>query len=270
MLIWVCALACEAKPVIDFYRLKKVRGDEAFDLYRNDDMACVISGTGKLASAAATAWVAARESTHVSPRWINLGIAGAAEHEPGSLFRLHQIIDAESGKRYYPIIPEKWSITGHVGLCLNQPSTDYNTEYLFDMESSGFFPTASRFSSAELIRSLKIVSDNQQVQIGRDRQRVSDLIAQNMKHISAQAQALLDLSDPFLSLDITPEAWEAINTLAHFSTTERALLRGLLRYLLNRQYHISNLTRSLSQFDSAKTILCALQQMCRKDSQQLT
>ena len=77
MLIWVCALHCEAKPVIDFYRLKKSHDDNAFDLYRGENMACIISGMGKLASAAASAWIAARYEDSASIAWINLGVAGA-------------------------------------------------------------------------------------------------------------------------------------------------------------------------------------------------
>ena len=57
MLVWVVAMHCEAKPVIDYYRLKKSRIDHAFDLYRGDQMLCVISGIGKTAVAAASAWV---------------------------------------------------------------------------------------------------------------------------------------------------------------------------------------------------------------------
>ena len=38
MLIWVAALHCEAKPVIDYYRLRKLHG-QAFDVYRGDGMA---------------------------------------------------------------------------------------------------------------------------------------------------------------------------------------------------------------------------------------
>ena len=79
MLIWVCALHCEAKPVIDFYRLKKSHDDTAYDLYRGQDMACIVSGPGKLASAAATAWIAGRQQQTASLTWINLGCAGAAE-----------------------------------------------------------------------------------------------------------------------------------------------------------------------------------------------
>ena len=78
MLIWVSALHCEAKPVIDFYRLKKSHDDNAFDLYRGDNMACIISGTGKVASSAACAWIAARYEDEASIAWINLGTAGAA------------------------------------------------------------------------------------------------------------------------------------------------------------------------------------------------
>ena len=80
MLIWVCALHCEAKPVIDFYRLKKSHDGNAYDLYRGEDMVCIVSGPGKLASAAATAWIAAQEQSAGSLAWINLGVAGAAEH----------------------------------------------------------------------------------------------------------------------------------------------------------------------------------------------
>ena len=102
MLIWVAALHCEAKPVIDFYRLKKSHDDNAFDYYRGDDMACIVSGTGKIASAAACAWIASRNRQAASIAWINLGIAGAAEHDIGALFSLNQVIDGDDGKRYYP------------------------------------------------------------------------------------------------------------------------------------------------------------------------
>lgn len=102
MLIWVCALHCEAKPVIDFYRLKKSHEHSAFDVYRGDDMTCVISGVGKVASAAASAWIAAGYRDHTTLTWINLGVAGAAEHDIGELFLLNKVVDADSGQRYYP------------------------------------------------------------------------------------------------------------------------------------------------------------------------
>ena len=112
MLIWVSALHCEARPVIDFYRLRKSHDDNAFDLYRGDNMACIISGPGKVASSAACAWIAARYEDEASIAWINLGTAGAAQHDLGTLFSLHQIIDADDGHRYYPAPAIKGELDG--------------------------------------------------------------------------------------------------------------------------------------------------------------
>jgi nucleoside phosphorylase len=194
MLIWVCAMRCEAKPVIDFYRLKKSRDDNAFDLYRGDDMACIISGIGKLASAAATAWIAARHDDAASIAWINLGIAGAATAEPGAIFALDQVIDADSGQRYYPAPGADSSLSGRACLTLSRPGEDYREDYLFDMEASGFMHSALRFSSAELTQCIKIVSDNPRHKTGKDRPRVSALIHQHIELIDQQATGLLALN----------------------------------------------------------------------------
>ena len=267
MLIWVCALHCEAKPVIDRYRLKKSHADSAYDLYLNQDMICIISGPGKLASAAATAWVAAREPGG-APAWINLGTAGAAEHEIGSIFQLHQVIDADTGQRLYPAITETPILAGHAGLCLSQPSTEYRAEYLFDMESSGFLQSALRFSSAELIRCIKLVSDNRREQVGRDRGRISGLIQAQMESIDAQAQALIGLNQSLLDLEIAPGTWEKFLTLAHFSQTQKSRLKTLLRFLLQRNTSDSLFER-LADRPSANSILQSLEAMRRQESEKL-
>ena len=269
MLIWVCALHCEAKPVIDFYRLKKSHADNAYDLYRNQDMVCIVSGPGKLASAAATAWIAAQQQAAGSLAWINLGIAGAAEYDIGSAFLLNQVIDADSAQRFYPVMPEKTILPGKTGLCLSQPSTEYHDDYLFDMESSGFMQSALRFSSAELIRCLKVVGDNRHEQTGRNRQRVSDLIQQHIEIIDAQARALDELNRQLLELEIAPDTWEQIMGLAHFSQTEQSRLRILLSYLLNRSIRGNELLAHLDDHSSAGAILQSLEALSRQDSERL-
>ena len=128
MLIWVCALHCEAKPVIDYYRLKKSHDDSAFDLYRGDNMVCIISGTGKVASAAACAWIAASHNEATSFAWINLGTAGCADHEIGAPFLLNQVIDADTGQRYYPVPCIDSMLPGCACLTLSLPSEDYRDE----------------------------------------------------------------------------------------------------------------------------------------------
>ena len=43
---------------------------------------------------------------------------------------------------------------------LDQPNFDYVRDSAFDMEASGFYATAVRFSRAELVQCLKVISDN--------------------------------------------------------------------------------------------------------------
>ncbi len=268
MLIWVCALHCEAKPVIDRYRLKKSHDDNAFDLYLGDDMACVISGAGKLASACACAWAAARHADAASIAWINLGIAGAAEHELGTLFSLHQVIDADDGRRYYPAPGTGEGLTGSACMTLSQPSEDYREGLLFDMEASGFMHASLRFSSAELIKSLKIVSDNPQAKIGRDRQGVSDLVYRQIERIDQQAGALTALNSEIAGLQPEAESWQRLVSRAHFSQTQKNRLRVLWRYLMNRQHNADSL---LQQLDGRTpgAIIDNLEQLSYQDSEKL-
>ncbi len=193
MLIWVCALHCEAKPVIDFYRLKKSRDEHAFDVYRGDDMVCIVSGIGKIASAAASAWIAASCPGETSLAWINLGIAGSAKYKIGELLLLNQVVDADSGQSYYPAPDPVSALPDSACLTLSQPSEDYRRDTLFDMEASGFMYSALRFSNAELVQGLKIVSDNHKQHIGKNRQRVSGLIHQHIDTIDRQAGSLREL-----------------------------------------------------------------------------
>jgi nucleoside phosphorylase len=268
MLIWVSALHCEAKPVIDFYRLKKSHEDNAFDLYRGDGMACIISGTGKIASSAACAWIAARYRDQASIAWINLGIAGAAKHDLGTIFSLHQVIDADDGHRYYPAAACGFELEGSSCMTLSQPSEDYREEYLFDMEASGFMYASLRFSSAELIKSVKIVSDNRNEKIGMNRQRVSDLVNQHIASIDRQASALIALNDEVAGLSPALEYWQQLTDMAHFSQTQKNRLRVLWRYLINRDFDAATLLQQL-QGQTAGAIIKNLEHQSYQNSADL-
>ncbi len=269
MLIWVCALHCEAKPVIDYYGLKKSHDDSAFDLYRGDNMLCIISGTGKIASAAACAWIAARHIHEASIAWINLGIAGSAQHEIGTAFLLNQVIDADSGQRRYPAPFAGSILPGSACLTLSQPSESYREDYLFDMEASGFMYSALRFSSAELTQCIKIVSDNHAHHTGKNRQQVSDLIHQNIELINQQAGALIALNSEISGLAIPSESWQQLIALANFSQTQKNRLRVLWRYLVNRHSVSGKILQQLDGCSSAADIIKTLEQLSYHDSERL-
>ncbi len=269
MLIWVCALHCEAKPIIDFYRLKKSHDDNAFDLYRGDNMACIISGIGKLASAAASAWVAARYQDSPSIAWINLGIAGAATYEPGTIFALNQIIDVDTDQRYYPAPGAGSELPGCACLTLSKPSENYREKELYDMEASGFMHSTLRFSSAELTQSIKIVSDNRQHKPEMDRPRISALIHRHIELIDQQACSLVALNQEIPALEISAESWQKLAAIAHFSQTQKTRLRVLWRYLLTRDLSSGQLFKRLDACTSGKAVIEALEQLSYQNSDNL-
>ena len=265
MLIWIAALHCEAKPVIDHYRLQKAPGRQPFDFYRRDDMTCVISGSGKLASASACAWIAARLERYPVLAWLNIGTAGAAVHDLGKAFLVDKIVDDDSGQCYYPAPLGSRTCDGATCRTLAGPGYDYREDCLFDMEASGFMQAALYFSSSELVQSIKVVSDNRRENFASDRQAVSDLIHANLEAVVEQAAIQLTAAQQLAALHAPAESWQQLLSLAHFSETQRNRLRVLWHYLHNRDHDSAELLRSLKAQDSAAAIVQVLERITRHD-----
>lgn len=269
MLIWVCALHCEAKPIIDFYRLKKSHDDNAFDIYIGDQMLCVISGIGKVASASACGWVAARFEAGTPIAWINLGIGGAANRELGEACLINQIIDADSDARYYPAPLKTTGLTQATCLTLSHSSDDYHPEFLFDQEASGFIYSALRFSTCELTQCVKVISDNSRSKTGKNRQEVSDLIHQQINHLDHLATHLQTVLDELEIHSIPVSFWQDTLDSTHFSQTQKKRLRNLLSYLISRQHSPENLSALMSADNSAAKIIKSLEALVHSDSSNL-
>ncbi len=269
MLIWITALHCEAKPVIDFYRLKKSPAHRGFDLYQNDDMCLVVSGIGKTSAAAATAWVAALLPSYTSIAWINLGIAGAAIQDIGSAFWIHKITSESPRQHYFPVPTFTTGFDSSACTTLDEASNEYHPETLFDMEASGFFSTATRFSSAEFIHCLKIVSDNQDQQPGFDKAVISAQINQHIDSIDKFAKKLEMLNQQSINLKISDTDWHSILDRARFSMTQQAQLKTVLGFLLNRDFDAETLIRQVSGLSSSRDILKQLNQIRLDESRNL-
>lgn len=190
MLIWVCALRCEAKPVIDFYRLKKSAGDKDFDLYRNGNISCVVSGIGEQNMEKAIAWAHELFSAEDQPCWINLGIAGHKSLAVGAAILVsrfkRQNSTADISAKH--IIPHSFPLMPVTSLSREQ--TDYHENTLFDMEAYAFIQSTTRLSPIEQCHSIKVISDNQHTAPTRNKARVSQLIANNLPSITEFATRL--------------------------------------------------------------------------------
>ena len=269
MLIWVIALHCEAKPVIDYYRLKKSPSHNAFDLYQSEDMQCVISGIGKINAAAATAWIAALNRNQLSISWLNLGTAGAARHPLGSIYWISKLIQQNTKKHWFPVPTFASGFATSDCISLDQASTDYHDSAIYDMEASAYFSTALRFSSAELVHCLKVISDNQQQKTGLDKVTISHLIDQNITAIDVFVQNLKTLNQQLSKLEIDPDVWRSILARGHFSQTQQARLKTQLRFLLSGCNGYQNLHDKICDLSSSRDILRTLDQLCFEQSSDL-
>ena len=269
MLVWVVALHCEAKPVIDHYGLKKSASHHAFDVYLKDNMVCIISGVGKTAAAAATAWIAGLNRHRHPIAWINLGTAGSSAHRMGTALSIFKISDSDSNRNFYPVpILDSGLEPAHCHT-LGKPSVDYHPVQVFDMEASAFFDVATRFSSAELVQCIKIISDTPVQQTGRDKTRISELIDQHIVALAGFAQSLENLANQVGRLEIGESDWEKILGCAHFTQTQQSRLSKSLRFLLSQPGQSDALITELANLGSADMIIAHLESLCHQETMAL-
>ncbi|MFQ5995162.1 MAG: hypothetical protein ACE5K1_08690 [Acidiferrobacterales bacterium] len=228
MIHFVVALPAEARPLIDRYRLRRRHAVGPFPVYEAETTALIVSGVGKIAAAAATTYMHGL-SGHPNDGWLNIGVAGHAERELGQAALAHRIIDQATGRSWYPPLVFAAPCETDAVLTVDQPTQTYAQPALYDMEASGFWQTACRFSTAELVQCLKIVSDNAAhpaVNVSAD--SVQALIEQQLESIECVVRALAALSAELAPLNGDPAELARFLARWRFTATERGRLQRLL------------------------------------------
>lgn len=154
------ALPCEAKPLIAHFGLKKEMAVQEFSLYRNAEYCLTVTGLGKTAMAAGTAYTLAIMNKVQNPVMINIGVAGHKNYPLGEIFIAEKITDGDSGRSFYPQLVYDIPCRTESICTVSRPHHQYERDLLYDMEASAFYETAARFTTGELVQSLKVVSDN--------------------------------------------------------------------------------------------------------------
>jgi len=259
----VTALNCEAKPLIDYFRLKKVLG-KPFDLYVGDTtfgedkpvtkINVIVSGIGQIKTAAACGWAASRFGTD-RVMWLNVGVAGHRDCEVGKVARVCNVIDPTTSYSHYPALTAKWSGEDDVLMTSGVAMSDYPKGMLVDMEAAAFFQAACAFTNSELVQSLKIVSDNQEVSIERlNASIISDLIQARVNEIVDFMNNLVDLI-PKQSL--LPQPNDLIAHL-HCTVSQRQQYFELVEKLQSLQSFSSEIEQEIAQANSMSNLLSAL------------
>lgn len=221
------ALPCEAKPLIAHFKLKKETTISPFAIYRRGSITLTVSGVGKSAMAAAVAYTLAVFPSDNLAVMLNIGVAGHKSHELGALFAAEKISDQESGKSYYPQLVADLACLTQSITTVSQPQCHYKTDSLYDMEASAFYETAIRFSSSELIQSLKVISDNENHAIEQiTPAKVSAWIQSYLSEIEASITSLKTLAGEYKVLEL--DEYPKIIQQWRFSSNEKLQLKRLL------------------------------------------
>ncbi len=244
MLRWVVALLPEARPWITHFGLTLDPRAEAFKVYCSarasnsqpaaapPDVALIVAGPGKVNAAAATSYLhwAAGAPRHAV--WLNVGIAGHRTAELGQLVWGHKIGDLATGGNWYPPRVFRTRCATSEIVTVDRVEHTFTTPAAYDMEAAGFYPTACRFATAELVHCFKVISDGPAADTRSDQltpAKVEGLIAAQVGAIVPIVEELGQLSALKRQLAADPPGFAALIARHHFTASEKRQLERLLR-----------------------------------------
>ena len=267
----VVALSCEAKPLVDYYRLTKqaVTGLSYFSREADQNFPfnihLVVSGIGARNMATACGWLGAN-SRKDNCVWLNVGVAGHKEHRLGEIVRINKASELGSAKNYYPALVAKWSEMNIGLISYSEPCTDYPANAVVDMEAYTFFEVVNKFSNKELVQSLKIISDNSKNGIEAiNAARVSGLIAEKIETINSFVENLLNLLR--LSAPLPKTLMETQHL--HVTVSQLQQYHDLVEKLINLGIANSDIKKKLSSASTMKELLIELREIQQKTAPNL-
>ncbi len=229
MLRILTALASEARPILDHFRLRAMRAEHPFRLYESSDIQLVVSGIGKVPAAAAAAYLQASTGGGRQHAWLNVGIAGHPSLALGEARLANKIVDFATGKVWYPPPSLVTGLERTLVTCVDRVEKNYAASSLYEMETAGFYPTVCRFSTAELVQCLKIVSDGpEQAPESLNAAAVDALVRAQLPAIQEVAEQLLFLSAEARRAEEPPADHSRLVQAHRFTRSEERILRLLL------------------------------------------
>ena len=222
MLYIVTALYIEAKPLISLFNLKKDNTYTKFQVFSNENIKLIVSGTGKIKSATALTYLISNKDIKENDYIINIGFIANSNNSSqlGDIVYISKIQNAYSDTTFYPEMIYKHnflegSLTTFDKIIENKIE---NIEYI-DMEAYGFFQTASIFFKKDKIIVLKIISDIL-------KEKVKDRILFDFKDDNLFNESYKKIYDFLLKFINIPD-----NNKNNFNNNEQDLIKKVLENL---------------------------------------
>lgn len=235
----VVAHKLEAKALVSMLKLKREHSGGEYPLFSNaDGITLIVAGIGRTAVSAACEFLGRQQQKDDGciKAWLNLGIAGHGTASLGSTWLANKITEQCSGRSAYPPL-----LVEGVGSCsvitVDTPENDYSIDAVYEMEASAFFEAASKFSTAELVQVIKIISDNKSNPISDiDLANVPIWIAAQKTSILSVLSQLGSLLAEYNNYNRLPRYYSEICSKYHFTVSQKIQLKNLcLRYRAMRR-----------------------------------
>ena len=104
MIHFVVATDSEARPIIDLFKLKKIKDLKQAFIYANQNISLIISGIGKVNAAIGVTQTYYYYNQKNNNIWINIGLAGHKYLKVGDICTINKITDNETKKIFFPFV----------------------------------------------------------------------------------------------------------------------------------------------------------------------
>ena len=228
----VVALLPEARPLIRALSLRQAVSAtrrNPFPIFDGDDACLVLSGIGKVAAAGATATLAAY-SEQPEAAWLNVGIAGHSRLGVGEAMVAYEIRDRANGAGCFPPQLFDVSVPGGKVITVDEVERAMEEDAAYEMEASGYASIARRFSTAELVQVVKVVSDGPDSDLeALTARRIEELITGRLESILELVASLRGLAGEAFSWQVELDGVEELLERWHFTVSDELELRRQLR-----------------------------------------
>lgn len=263
MIHLIIATFPEANYFIKYLQLKKISSISEFDIYYNNKFTLTISGMGKVNSAIAVAQTYQEFGKNRNNNWLNIGIAGHNNSKLGDIYIINKISEDNSNRCFFPYSPCLTDVQNNSCITYQSVNNEYN-DSLSDMELSGFFEAANKYSYKELIHSIKIVSDNKYESIDfKDKKVVERLFSDKSSIFNKFFNTIESLSNEAINNTIMID--RKINELigkVKFTSSENEQAKKLLKLIFLKKkkidYDIFNSSSNKKQIINQLRILLKL------------
>ena len=210
----------------------------------------IVCGIGKTNAAAATGYIAGLSAESAIQSWLNVGIAGGDVAQFGDAVVANAILDLETNQQYYPSLCFDHGLPEFRVATVNEPSDSYLPHTLYDMEASGFYNSASKFSTSELVHCCKVVSDNSGKRIDKiDKETTIKLIHNNLDRIDALVKNIMDIAHQLEADTRIDLAAKLLMERHHFTESQKNTLKLYLQnwFALNGESNIEEIELATSK-----------------------